>query len=189
MFLFCATIAACIVILTTVLPPQFEKQEARVAFDHSQYEQVYELLYGKKLSEEDGAIFHKSTLVMQMRRKLDSYENYNRMDMSLEALDALMEGVTRYQELRDEADSCGVGGEVDDIYGQILDALSNEYGLSESDALDILASGDNVTYSQRLQAVVSGEAFGGEEGQPEGKQDVLPEEEEIIDRLQGTETE
>ena len=187
-FLFCATIAACIVIVTMVLPEQFEKQEARVAFDHAQYEQVYELLYGKKLSEADETLFAKSSVVLKMQRKLDSYENYSKMDMPLEALDALLEGVTRYQELRDEADSLNVGGEVSAVYEQILDALSNEYGLSEADAMDILSSGDNVTYSQRLQAVLSGEAFG-EEEEPEGKQDVLPEEEEIIDRLQSTETE
>lgn len=188
-FLFCATIAACIIVLTTLLPGQFEKQEARVAFDHAQYEQVYELLYGKKLSEEDEALLTKSSIVLQMQRKLDSYENYSKMDMPLEALDALMEGISRYQELREAADANNVGGEVADIYGQILDALANDYGLSEAEAMDILAAGDNVTYSQYLQAVLSGEAFGEEEEQPEGRQDVLPEEEEIIDRLEGTETE
>ena len=188
--LFCATIAACIVVVTMLLPEQFEKQEARVAFDHDQFEQVYGLLYGKKLSGEDETLLHKSSIVLQMQRKLDSYENYVKIDMSLEALDALLEGVSRYRDLRDEADEYNVGGEVSRIYGQILDALANNYGLSESDALDILASGDNVTYTQRLQAIISGEALGAEEdGHPESKPDVLPEEEEIIDRLQGTETE
>ncbi len=188
-FLFCATIAACIIVFTTLLPGQFEKQEARVAFDHAQYEQVYELLYGKKLSEEDEALLTKSSIVLQMQRKLDSYENYSKMDMPLEALDALMEGISRYQELREAADANNVGGEVADIYGQILDALADDYGLSEAEAMDILAAGDNVTYSQYLQAVLSGEAFREEGEQPEGRQDVLPEEEEIIDRLEGTETE
>ena len=187
-FLFCATIAACIVIVTTVLPAQMEKQEARVAFDQDQYEQVYDLLYGKKLNEEDDILFQKSSVILQMQRKLDSYENYKKLDMQADALDALLDGVVRYQELWEKADQYNVNSEVADIYEQILDALADDYGLSESAAEDIIASGDDVTYSQRVQAVISGETYAREE-EPEGNQDVLPEEEEIIDRLQGTETE
>ena len=189
-FLFCATIAACIVVVTMLLPQQMEKQEARVAFDNNQYDQVYELLYGKKLSEEDEVLFHKSSLVLQMQRKLDSYDNYVKMGMQLEALNALVEGVDRYRNLREDAEMYNVGGEIASIYGQILARLSDNYGLSESDTLDIISSEDDVTYSQRLQSIISGENYGEEEEtQPMKKQDVLPEEEEIIDRLQGTETE
>ncbi|MCH5260562.1 MAG: hypothetical protein J1F18_12445, partial [Lachnospiraceae bacterium] len=189
-FLFCATIAACIIVLTLLLPQQVDKREARLAFDHNQYDQVYELLYGKKLSEEDEVLLEKSGIILKMQRKLDSYENYKKMDMQLEALDALIEGVSRYQNLRSDAAMYNVGSETADIYEQILIALSVDFGLSESDALDIISSGDDVTYSQRLQAVISGEAFGEEEETgPAQKQDVLPEEEEIIDRLEGMETE
>ncbi|MDE7130528.1 MAG: hypothetical protein K2O65_01850, partial [Lachnospiraceae bacterium] len=186
-FLFCATIAACIVVVTMLLPEQMAKQEARVAFDHAQYEQVYEQLYGRELSEEDEVLLQKSSVILQVKRKLNSYENYIKMDMPLEALNALLEGVNRYQNLWDDAEFYRVSGEMDEIYGQILDALSNQYGLSEADALDILGSGDNVTYSQRLRAIVYGDTFGdGDGAMPEVKQDVLPEEEEIIDRLQNT---
>ena len=187
-FLFCTTIAACIIVLTMLLPPQMEKQEARVAFDRSQYEQVYALLYGKELSEEDEVLLKKSSVILKMQRKLDSYGNYKKMDMQPEALNALIEGVSRYQNLRDDAASYNVGGEVADIYGQILTALASDYGLSEADALDIISSEDDVTYSQRIRAVISGEFYGAEESLPEGRQDVLPEEEEIIERLENINT-
>ena len=189
-FLFCATIAACIVVVTMLLPQQMEKQEARIAFDNNQYAQVYELLYGKELNEEDEVLLHKSSLVLQMQRKLDSYDNYVKMDMPMEALNALIEGVDRYRTLREDAEMYNVGGEIASIYGQILARLSDNYGLSESDAMDIISSGDDVSYSQRLQSIIFGVIYDeGEETQPMEKQDVLPEEEEIIDRLQGTETE
>ena len=189
-FLFCATIAACIIVMTMLLPEQMEKREARVAYDHGQYAQVYDLLYGKKLSEEDEVLLRKSNIVLKMQRKLDSYENYRKLDMQLEALNALIEGVSRYRDLREDADTYNVGDEAARIYGQILDELANNYGLSETDAMDIISSGDDATYTERLQAVISGESFGAEEEElPDVKQDVLPEEEEIIDRLQDVETE
>ena len=186
-FLFCATLAACIVVVTMLLPEQMEKQEARVAFDHAQYEQVYEQLYGRELNEEDEVLLQKSSVILQVKRKLNSYENYIKMDMPLEALNALLEGVNRYHNLWDDAELYRVSSELDEIYGQIIDALSSQYGLSEADALDILGAGDNVTYSQRLRAVIYGDTLGDDDGDmPEVKQDVLPEEEEIIDRLQNT---
>lgn len=51
--------------------------------------------------------------------------------------------------------------------------------------MEILASEDDVTYSQRLEAIINGAVYG--EEVPAGRQDVLPEEEEIIERIDGLE--
>lgn len=185
-FLFCATIAACIIVTTILVPEQIEMQEARVAYDQEHYRQVYDLLYGKELDEEDKALLEKSSILLQVERKLDSYENYSKMDKPLEALNALVEGVSRYQNLRDEAETYHVSDELYSLYEQVLSALSENYGLGEADVLDIVTSEDNVTYSRKLESVISGDFFGvPAEDQSGVRQDVLPEEEEIIDRLQG----
>ena len=184
-FLYCATIAACIIVISRVLPNYMQKRDARVAYDNQKYDEVFELLYGKNLSEEDELILEKSSTILQMRRKLDSYENYQKLNMPLEALDALISGVDIHQKLLPKADEYRVTDEVNEIYDQILEKLS-EYGVSEADALDIIASGDNVTYSQRLENIIYGNA-GISENAEETIQDVLPEEEEIIDRLEQSE--
>ena len=48
---------------------------------------------------------------------------------------------------------------------------------------EIIASEDDVTYSQKLEAIINGALYG--EDIPVGRQDVLPEEEEIIERIEG----
>ena len=146
------------------------------------------MLYGKKLNEQDEIIFQRSNLILQMNRKLSSYNNYVNLDMRLEALNALITGVERYQQILPEAEACNVTGEVNDIYAQILERLSADFGLSEEEALEILASEDDVTYSQRLETVINGELYG-EEAVEEGMQDMLPEEEEILERIEGTDGE
>lgn len=181
-FLFCATMAACIVVLATLLPSYVQKRDARVAYDYQKYDVVYDLLYGKKLNEEDELLLKKSSIIMQMERKLDSYENYEKLDMPLEALDALISGVDRYHTILPKAEQYNVVSEVNDIYDQILEKLSG-YGISETDALDIISSGDDVTYSQRLENIVYGYGVS-MESTAEPIQDVLPEEEEIIERLE-----
>ena len=186
-FVFCGTIAACIVLLVSFLPNYTEKREAHVAYDHQDYAQVYDLLYGKELDEQDEVLFQRSNLILQMNRKLTSYENYGSLDMRLESLNALIGGVARYQAILPEAETYNVVGEVSDIYAQILDRLSADFGVSESDALEIIALEDDVAYSQRLEAIISGAVYS--EDIPAGRQDVLPEEEEIIERIDGLESE
>ena len=184
-FLFCATLAACIVLVSTFLPNYLQKREAHVAYDHGNYDEVFTLLYDKKRGEQDEILFQRSNLVLQMERKLDSYDNYVKLDMRLEALNALISGVSRYQKLLPEAEKYNVVGEVSDSYAQILERLSADFGVSEEQALEIIASEDDVTYSQRLEAIISGAIYG--EDVPAGRQDVLPEEEEIIERIEGLE--
>ena len=188
-FLFCGTIAACIILITSFLPNYLQKNDARAAYDHGYYGDVYDLLYGKKLNEEDEALFQKSSLILQMDRKIASYENYSKMGKRLEALDALLSGVARYQEMLPKAEQYHVPSEVRERYDQIIERLSVDFGVSEADALETVASEDDVTYTQRVQAIIDGIMYGAGEDVPEVKQDVLLEEEEIISRLEGIEEE
>lgn len=184
-FLFCGTLAACIVLTTTYLPNYMQKREAHAAYDHGKYDEVFALLYDKERNEQDEILFQRSNIILQMERKLHSYDNYSRMNMRLEALNALISGVSRYHMLLPEAEKYNVVGEISDSYAQILERLSADFGVSEEQAFEIIASEDDVTYSQRLEAIISGVSYG--EDVPMGRQDVLPEEEEIIERIDGLE--
>ena len=154
-----------------------------MAYDQKDYGEVFTLLYDQKRSEEDEILFQRSNLVLQMERKLDSYDNYSKLNMRLEALNALISGVSRYQAILPEAEKYNVVGEVSDSYAQILERLSADFGVSEEQAYEIIASEDDVTYSQKLEAIINGALYG--EDIPAGRQDVLPEEEEIIERIEG----
>lgn len=182
--LFCTSVAVCIIVVNRYIPDHMQKQEARERYESAEYEAVYDLLYGKELNAEEEELLRKSNTILQVKAKLRSYENYSKMGMQMEALNALIEGVERYQLFHAEAELYGVSGEVDGIYAQILAQLSGNYGVSEADAMDILASGDDLTYSEKLYAIING-TWGREpeEEQPKIRQDILPEEEEIIDRL------
>ena len=187
-FLFSGTVGICIYLGTTILPDYMQEKEARIAYDQKDYEVVYDRLFGKELKEQDAVLYQRSELILQMSRKLSSYENYTNLSMRLEALDALISGVERYHVLLAEAEACNVVGEVSDIYVQILGKLSADFGVSEADALDIIGSEDDEVYSQRLAAIINGTYAGGAV-MPGGRQDVLLEEEEIIERIDGLEEE
>ncbi len=190
--LFCVTITAAILIMSSVVPTYLQKQNAYVAYDMGNYEETYDLLYGKSLNEEDEEMLHKCTLILMMERKLKSYENYQRMgDKEIMALDALMQGVTLYYEIMPEAEQYNVTSEIRSTYQEILDILSARYGLSETDVIAIVMSEDNVVYTEYLTSIVYGISFSDSIGEtespeaesPETVEDILPEEQEIIDGM------
>lgn len=188
--LFCSSVAACIIVVNTFIPDHMQKQAARDMYDQKQYEETYELLLGKDLNEEEEALLQKSSIILQVKQKLSSYENYNRLGMQPEALNALVEGVECYHKLRADAEQYGVSDEMNGLYAQLLAELSGNYGVSEEDALNIIASEDDLTYSEKIYGIINGTGIEStDEEQPVPKQDVLPEEEEIIDRLEGLDDE
>lgn len=178
---FCATIIAAIVSLSIFLPDYADKKNARTAFYQGEYETVYELLYNKKLNESDRVIFNRVDIILRLERKLDACKNYQNMGMELEALDALLQGLERYDGLAAQAEAYGAAEEAQNIYRQILTELSDTYQMSEEEARET-NSYAAVDYTRKLNSVINGTEFvkPGEEAEPLPPQDVLPEEEEII---------
>ena len=187
-FLFCGTLGAGIIVLTSYLPEYLQIQDAHVAYDNNEYAEVYDLLYGIERSEQDEILFQRSNLILQMRRKVASYENYVNLNMRLEALNALISGVERYQQVLPKAEQYNVVDEVNTTYSQILGLLSTEFGVSESEALEIISLKDDVEYTQWLEGILSGSTYSEEDGAG-ATLDILPEEEEIMERLEGLQEE
>ena len=184
---FCATIIAAIVLLSIFLPDYADKKNARTAFYTGDYSKVYELLYDKNLNQSDQLIFERANVVLKLQRRLDSYELNKKIGQEAEALDALLQGTLKYEEILSDA-TYGAEEELQVLYRKILDHLEQDYGIGEEEARTI-NSYDSETYSRKIYSVVNGEDFSdleqeaGEEGKTADNdklQDVLPEEEDLI---------
>ena len=187
MIAFCATIIAAIVLLSIFLPDYADKKNARTAFYTGDYSKVYELLYDKNLNQSDQLIFERANVVLKLQRRLDSYELNKKIGQEAEALDALLQGTLKYEEILSDA-TYGAEEELQALYRKILDHLEQDYGIGEEEARTI-NSYDSETYSRKIYSVVNGEDFSdleqeaGEEGKTaenDKLQDVLPEEEDLI---------
>lgn len=141
------------------LPDNFQKQEAKKAYQEGDLHTVYELLSTKKLNKNEETIFEASTLYMEMERKIESYGNYKMMDgMELEALNALISGVEKYKHVvEEEAQRYGVSAQVKNAYLDILAALQNDYGITEEEAVRLSMITDKVAYTKELKRIVGQE--------------------------------
>lgn len=157
-FLFCFTMLAAILLAVYTLTSANLLKDARWAYDNQDYETAYSDLYGLELSESDEAIFNKSQVILQMEHKYKSYQNYSRLGMNYEAVDALLEAVKLYPVLRETAASYGVEAQVDYTYSLITSALGG-YGVSEAEANEIIGYTSKVKYTQRVRSIADGTPF------------------------------
>lgn len=184
-FAFCGTIAFCILLLNMIFPGTMEKRDARVAYDQQNYEVAYDLFVGKKLNEEDELIFQKSSVIMQMKHTQEEYEVYRMLEKNLEALDVLVRAVSNYPEMQRKAERYKVEAQVQEVYDEILQTLEQDFGVTQEAALDAAASEDDVIYTKKLTAMLSGSIYDPESGEiADEKQDILPEEEEFLMEMQ-----
>ena len=182
-FALCFTILALILIMSFVLEEHNNIKDASWAFDNEDYETCYENLYGLNLNEENQSMYNKSETILVLRRKLSSYENYKRLGMDVEALNALFEGVRMYPQIQAKAQEYNVVEKVDSIYNSIM-AKFDEYGLTQDDVNEILAYESKVKYTKRLQSIIDGTPFVYEDDvaqqQEQTIDDILPEEEDFL---------
>ena len=156
---FCLTILAAILLAVNLIPPTLEKNEARDAYYAKDYEKVVEGFYNEELSESDSLMYNRAYTILRLQRKIDGYNNYMRMGKETEALNQLIEGVLRYNEIYPEAEKYNVTAEVDELYQMIEDALENKYGISTTVAEGLYSMEDNLAYTLKLESIINGTEY------------------------------
>lgn len=178
---FCATLIGAVVALSFFLNDYADKKKAREAFYVGNYEEAYVLLYDKNLNESDKLIYHRIEVVLQLERTLDTYETYKKLGHDPEALDALLQGICKYESMQ-MTDQYGADDELAAVYQRIVETLDQDYGIALEDAKEINTY-DDLTYTNVIYSIINGEEYvkpGEEEEKPQPPQDVLTEEEAII---------
>ena len=200
---FAVSVLAAVIVLAVILPKANVMKSARTAYYDHDYKEAFYSMYGKKLNESDQLIYDRSKTIILMDRKLESYGQYKAMGMNDKALDALFQGLKRYEALKSDAETLGVIGNIDSTRDSILLALQNDYGVSEEQAMEIIGY-SKTDYTGAVNAILRGEPYvkmqdavnamyglgGGETAAPEtaeesdpseaGLPDMLPEEEQYI---------
>jgi uncharacterized protein YsxB (DUF464 family) len=181
----CATFFVIVMISVNFIPQILDFNRARASFYEEDYEETYFLLFDKKLNESDNIMFRKSSVFLEMQRKIDSYHNYIKMDMPVNALNSLLEGVLKYGELYSTAEELGVQEELN-LQFETLESMLLEYQLTTEDAYKILSL-SNYRYTLCLEAIAKGEDYKlvmepvKEEIEPVTFDNILPEEAEMAE--------
>ena len=127
---------------------------AKDYYANQEYDKAYNSLDGIKLSGDDETLYKQAKVVMYVQRQYESYENYEKMNMHTEALNALVKGVDRYQTYRSEAKELGVEDKMTEVYNLIIKAFKDKFKISETEAISLveLSKLDFTSYYYKIEA-------------------------------------
>jgi hypothetical protein len=127
---------------------------AEDSFKAGNYEEAYDAIAGVKVSESAQETADKVRICMQLQRELNSYNNYYKMQMYLEALDSLMKGIRSYDTNKDKADEYGILNQYKELEKQIVSTLESEFDLTEAQAREINRMDDREAYTEKLESII-----------------------------------
>lgn len=127
---------------------------AKDYYANQEYDKAYNSLDGIKLSGDGETLYKQAKVVMYVQRQYESYENYEKMNMHTEALNALVKGVDRYQTYRSEAKELGVEDKMTEVYNLIIKAFKDKFKMSETEAISLveLSKLDFTSYYYKIEA-------------------------------------
>lgn len=133
-----------------------DKKTARDAFYAGDYQTCYQNLFGKELDETESIMYGKSKSILYIRLWIREYQMFAEEGDRIRGLDSLIQTVAAYPGLYEYARLWNAEEEVAAGYATILNLLKSEYGLSESQALEISRIWRDVDYTRAVIAAAGG---------------------------------
>lgn len=151
--IFFATIGIVTIFGSQLLGRRSSLSDAENYFANEDYMSAYDSISRVSLKEDDEALYRRIRICSQLQKELNSSTNYHSMGMRTEALDSLIKGVGFYDKNYSEAQSLGIQPAYDKLGGQILSGLSENFGVSEEDARNLLTIEDRGEYTLKIQQI------------------------------------
>ena len=158
--LVCASLAVLIIVFINASVDFTSKKTAQEAYYNGDYQACYQNLYGRDLNEAEQIMFGTSESILRIRLWLAEYELFVNSGDDLRALDSLITAVKEYPKLYAYAVQWNAGDEVDAGYQHLLTILSQNYGLTQEQALEIANARSDIEYTRMVLFIVQGRGFG-----------------------------
>ncbi|MCR5301560.1 MAG: hypothetical protein K6E49_03875 [Lachnospiraceae bacterium] len=128
--LFCLTIGIVITFLAFIIPYSHDMDKARKFYSTGEYQKTYEYMRGHKLTSDDQLLYDRTVTLLRIKRPYDSYQNYMKMGLRMEALNALIQGVQMCDTYATDAATLGIIDKYSVLSRQIYDELYNTFGVT-----------------------------------------------------------
>lgn len=127
--------------------------KAKLYFQNGDYAAAYKELSGLSLEEADESLYDQICVVMFIEKQHQSYLNYTKLNMRMEALDSLIKGIARYQKYLPRAEKLGMSVQFEAAKDKIVEDLQSGYGISYEKAVEYakLSADDFVQYYNTIE--------------------------------------
>ena len=149
---------AVIIIGTNIFDYTLVITKATNYFERQKYGMAYREIVGVVVKEQDQELEDKIYTVMYVERQYEAYENYVKMNRPDMALDALIQGLGKYDSYYNDAVELGIEEDLNTARDKIVTALDATFHLNPEDAYGLLQleSGD---YTNQIRQITGNMSF------------------------------
>ena len=132
-----------------------DMQQAKDDFASGSYVTAFQTIAGSSVKGKDENFYKKAQVLASIQREYQSYESLSGINENEMALDALIRGYGRCVDGADLAQEYEITDEMAGLKNQILQQLSDHFGVSEEKAAELHAMTKRTDYTKAIQGILA----------------------------------
>lgn len=125
--IFAIVTSVCIFIGSGIYTYSLALNKGNDNFQNRNYSEAYNEMNSLPfMREEDTILYNKVKTVMMVQKYLNLYDSYNALGMEQEGKQSLLDGIVKYEEIREYAEDIDVLEDIEYVKNQILDTMEKE---------------------------------------------------------------
>ena len=136
-----------------------DMQQAKDDFASGSYVTAFQTIAGSSVKGKDENFYKKAQVLASIQREYQSYESLSGINENEMALDALIRGYGRCVDGADLAQEYEITDEMAGLKNQILQQLSDHFGVSEEKAAELHAMTKRTDYTKAIQGILAAAAL------------------------------
>ena len=130
-------------------------QQAKDDFASGSYVTAFQNIAGSSVKGKDENFYKKAQVLASIQSEYQSYESLSGINENEMALDALIRGYGRCVDGADLAQEYEITDEMEGLKAQILQQLSDHFGVSEEKAAELHAMTKRTDYTKAIQEILA----------------------------------
>lgn len=132
-----------------------DMQQAKDDFASGSYVTAFQTVAGSSVKGKDENFYKKAQVLASIQSEYQSYESLSGINENEMALDALVRGYGRCVDGTDMAQEYEITDEMEGLKAQILQQLSDHFGVSEEKAAELHAMTKRTDYTKAIQEILA----------------------------------
>lgn len=132
-----------------------DMQQAKDDFASGSYVTAFQTVAGSSVKGKDENFYKKAQVLASIQSEYQSYESLSGINENEMALDALIRGYGRCVDGTDMAQEYEITDEMEGLKAQILQQLSDHFGVSEEKAAELHAMTKRTDYTKAIQEILA----------------------------------
>lgn len=128
--------------------------EAQTNYKNENYTEAYAAIAGMSMKAKDQKFYDQCLVMAMVQEEYNAYVSLMDAGENDMALDSLVRGVGRYDKYYDKADEYGILPEYNKLEAQIEQTLSDQFGVSKDQAMELYGMNGREDYSKGIRQIL-----------------------------------